>query len=72
MYRMKKLHRNSIFEVTIFKELFPCMPLFGFYTNDEIGFDFLPDSEEKNMKMLEQDLPETYHNFSSIFVIVSM
>ncbi len=44
------LHRATNVEADIFKRHFPGVPLFGFFGNGEIGYDYLPDytSEKKD------------------------
>jgi len=76
--RGKHFHRGKRnFESTQFKKLFPSTPLFGFFGNGEIGFDYTPNYAQNSnsaslsdiiTKMLMHDL---FHSYSTVFVLVS-
>ena len=73
-------------ESDAFKKIFPNIPLYGFFGNGEIGYDYLPDysrPEGDNEMTLEGsypdedapyvwDLPELYHAYTTIFVLMSL
>ena len=75
-------------ESGVFRKLFPNTPLFGFFGNGEIGYDYLPDyssSEgDKNYSVLEKVsspdeegdsipvCPPTSHGYTTIFAMMSI
>ena len=73
-------------ESTAFKKLFPNTPLFGFFGNGEIGYDYLPDYSQpegdSEMTLVGRypdddaayvwDLPEIYHAYTTVFVLISL
>lgn len=70
-------------EADAFHKLFPNTPLFGFFGNGEVGFDYLPDysksaSEQDNTVRGQfsnngpYDTPEIHHSYTTIFVLMSM
>ena len=75
-------------ESGLFRKLFPNTPLFGFFGNGEIGFDYLPDyskpAGDANYSVFEEVtspgeepgpqvvLPPTSHGYTTIFAILSI
>ena len=72
-------------EADAFHKVFPKTPLFGFFGNGEVGFDYLPDYSaadvEETYSVLSQypseegyvwDLPEIHHSYTTIFVLMSL
>jgi len=69
-------------ESAVFKKLYPRVPLFGFFGNGEIGYDFPPmdgsgcrmdDSSSGGAACdaADTDVPQMYHSFTTIFVLLS-
>jgi len=70
-------------ESTVFKRLYPRVPLFGFFGNGEIGYDCPLASNSRCFSFTDGTLtagashgdgtvvPKIYHSYSSIFVLLS-
>lgn len=65
-------------ESKLFRKVFPNTPLFGFFGNGEIGYDYLPNYQSENLdshyrpdcsESLREN--EMFHGYSSIFVVLS-
>ena len=64
-------------ESSIFKKYFPKTPLFGFFGNGEIGFEFVSGKEERTVDLSEKkkkrkNPPRLYHAYTTILVLVSI
>ena len=75
-------------ESGLFRKLFPNTPLFGFFGNGEIGFDYLPDYSkpegDRNYSVFSEVTspgeeptapavgPPTSHGYTTIFAIMSI
>ena len=71
-------------ESQVFRKLFPNTPLFGFFGNGEIGYDYLPDYSKSdshkgaliitNSEDDEETLPHPtlYHAYTTVFCMVSL
>ncbi len=75
--RGRHMHKKSNVEATVFRNHFPRVPLFGFFGNGEIGYDYLPDytppgNDEGYSVLSGGDLPEMYRSYSTVFVILSL
>ena len=77
--------RQSNVESQCFRKLFPNTPLFGFFGNGEIGYDFLPDYSKvdpyKDALIIDEDIddeednemyPTVYHAYTTVFCMVSL
>jgi len=66
-------------ESAIFKRLYPRVPLFGFFGNGEIGYDFPVPSDHRCSAGGtgagdggdDTAMPQIYHSFTTIFVLLS-
>ena len=74
-------------ESGLFRKVFPNTPLFGFFGNGEIGYDYLPDYStaegDRNYSVLKPVLspdedgeshpvpPPTSHGYTTIFAVMS-
>jgi len=68
-------------ESAIFKRLYPCVPLFGFFGNGEIGYDFPVATNNKccndgtgagdGSDGDDSSIPQMYHSFTTVFVLLS-
>jgi len=67
-------------ESSIFKQLYPHVPLFGFFGNGEIGYDFPPLSVDgvsawssggAGDGAADSVIPQIYHSFTTVFVLLS-
>jgi len=66
-------------ESSVFKKLYPRVPLMGFFGGGEIGYDFpLVPTDSRHSAFAgagdgadDSDLPEMYHSFTTIFVLLS-
>ena len=61
--------KNNV-ESTVFRRLFPGIPLLGFFGNGEIGHEHLPQLRTADCN-IDDDLPEIIHSYSTIFVLLS-
>ena len=73
-------------EAKVFHKIFPGVPLFGFFGNGELGFEYLPDYSQtegdRNMCWVGEhsegdcpstwDLPDLHHSYTTIFAILSL
>ncbi|CAH1797292.1 unnamed protein product [Owenia fusiformis] len=66
-------HKQNV-ESEIFRKLFPKTPLYGFYGNGEIGYNYLPDySDIKTCdESSDEELPIFQHGYTTIIVLVSL
>ena len=78
--RGQHLYKKRNVESSVFKKVFPGVPLFGFFANGEIGFNFLPNftnSEDCSVytvkdESMEEEYPQYDHSYSTVFVLVSV
>ena len=79
-------HKEKNLESSVFRTMFPKAPLFGFFGNGEIGYDYLPDyssvAGDSNYTLLGEypddetgvvfDMPAINHSYTTVFVLVSL
>jgi F-box protein 22 len=83
--RGEYFHKEKNFESSVFHAMFPKVPLFGFFGNGEIGYDYLPDYSKPGVSTFTLlgeypdeetgvifDMPEINHSYTTIFVLVSL
>ena len=59
-------------ESTAFRKVFPKVPLFGFFGNGEIGFDFVPKDGNDIINFLDSNPNlNMFHSYTTIFVVIS-
>jgi F-box protein 22 len=57
-------------ESRTFSQLYPGVPLFGFFGGGEIGFDF-PPQLSADVEDSARHVPPLFHSYSSIFVLLT-
>ena len=80
--RGRGLYSKKNVEADAFHELFPKVPLFGFFGNGELGYEYLPDYNKPEEvaeysvveKRSEDDwvIPKIHHAYTSIFVLLHL
>ena len=72
-------------EADAFHKMFPKTPLFGFFGNGEVGFDYLPnysrEDGDPSYSVMNHtpdgspyawEAPEIHHSYTTIFVLMSL
>ncbi len=59
--RGKHFHQQENVESKVFHKIFPETPLFGFFGNGEVGYDFLPDFSKEDQDK-DYSVVGKYHN----------
>lgn len=70
-------HGSTNVESSVFKRYFPNTPLFGFFGNGEIGFDYLYKYGENQCSQKEKSStskppPKLYHAYTTIICLISI
>jgi len=69
----KKYYVKENYESALFKKHFPDIKLVGFYSNGELGFDYLPNySNITDSKSNNNQIQREFLEYTSIFTILSL